>query len=288
MWVRMAEDGTLETDGNGGPIPLGIDTPPSVMLPSATPKARKTGTGVRDDYVVHFTGRGGTPNAHLPDYIARTGAAQRVWTILRRQALLALRPFGRRYTYPTVCFCEGDETARARLVRDDRYSGEGIAFRRRAVERWGARPVVYADADIIERLLDALGSFERREQARGDLADGEHLQFNLVRALLVRDWPGSRESHFLPEVTRRNEWSHEHEMRLVLPTHDYKGSGAYWTFEQGDVAHLLLPEDRKAANKLAQTATEHDHDWILDLPVRLYADDGQVVAEQTLSELVAG
>lgn len=283
MWVQMAEDGSLATGENGEPIPLGIDTPTSVMLPPGTPKARKTGTGVRDGYVVHFTGRGGTANDHLPQHIVSARAAQRVWMILRHQALLALRPFGRRYSFPTVCFCEGDATARALLVRDGRYSGEGIAFHRRAVERWGARPLVYADADIIDRLHEALARFVRTE--RHDFADGEQVQIDLVRALLVRDWPGSRENHPDSDVRGRSEWSHEHEMRLVLPTHDYMGSGAYWTFEQADVAHLLLHEDRKAASKLAQTAVKDGRDWILDLPVCLYGKDGRVVAEQALLEL---
>lgn len=282
MWVKMADDGTVARDADGKPIPLPVETPRSVMVPEATPRTRRTGTGVRDASVVHFTGRRGTKNDGIPDHIRDASASKRLWMILRDRALLAVPTFGRRYTYPTVCFCEGDAAARALLLRNRNYSGHAVAFKRSAVERWGARPVVYADADIIERLMEALNRLERYE--RDDPLEGDQLRMNLIRALLIRDWPGSREDHPLADVDDPNEWSHEHEMRLILPTHDH--GNAYWTFDEEDIAHLLLPEDLVAATKLARTAIKRGHGWILDLPVRLIGDDGEPADDRPLRELV--
>jgi hypothetical protein len=95
-----------------------------------------------------------------------------------------------------VCFCEGDEGARARLISSGPCQPYGVAFHRAQVEAWGARPLIYADADAISLIRDALRCHE--QVAGAALAPEEQARLNLLRALLVRDWPGTFEDqdHF--------------------------------------------------------------------------------------------
>lgn len=213
---------------------------------------------------------------------------RRLLNILAEQALLALEPFGRTWVYPSVCFCEGDEAARARLIapqgnggyrRPGRYMRFGIAFHRSHVEEWGARPLIYADADIIAFLLESLASHERSQSAQNREEIG---RLAMTRALLTRDWPGSEEGrdyfdqHGLDyDLLSPNEWSHEHEMRLLLADPSgWAPSRAYWTFDGESVAHLLLPagHPEDLAN-FAQAVADHAP-WAAHVDLHLLGTDG--------------
>lgn len=136
MWVQPDADGDIARSEAGEPIPAGGGMPACFVEPPVTKTRRRTDTGVRDDFVVHFTGRQGRSNTNLPPTVAGLTAPQRVLRILQEQALLAVETFGRHWSYPVVCFCEGDEAARAKLMTDHRYAPYGIAFHRDHVEAW--------------------------------------------------------------------------------------------------------------------------------------------------------
>lgn len=269
--------------------------PACFVDPPITRRPRRTDTGVRDEFVVHFTGRQGRSNANIPAALRKLTAPQRVFKILQDRALLAVQTFGRNWSYPVVCFCEGDQTARAQLLAGARYGPYGIAFHREAVEGWGARPVIYADADVIELLYAAVHQYSRDH--REELDDDENRRLNVARALLMRDWPGAEEDqaffeeHGLSfELRNPNEWSHEHEMRLVMPGRTLGSAWGttpnvfYWLFEPPAIAHILWPASTSGdvQGLAAAVAADPNAAWALDLEVRLVGPDGMPAAANPL------
>jgi hypothetical protein len=196
-----------------------------------------------------------------------------------------------------VFFCEGDEGARARLVSSGPCQPYGVAFHRAQVEAWGARPLIYADADAISLIRDALRCHE--QVAGAALAPEEQARLNLLRALLVRDCltlrdvRGPRPLRFEEDrldfdLRSPNEWSHEREMRLILPFGGIGAPRAYWTFMEAAVAHLLLPAGHpEGLQAFARwVADEERARWALDMTVRLVDDEGRPGDGNTLGSYV--
>lgn len=165
-------------------------------------------------------------------------------------------------------------------MKDSRYLRYALAFHRDFVERWGARPVVYADADIIDFLYQSLGAYSRDH--RQDITETEQRRLNVVRSLMVRDWPGAEESQVFFEehrldfdVQNTNEWSHEQEMRLIMP--ESSGWGRlrfYWRFEPEAVSHVLWPTLGDIEGFAEAVAADSEAQWALDTEVHLIGSDG--------------
>ncbi|MBW3662728.1 MAG: hypothetical protein KY469_06485 [Actinobacteria bacterium] len=230
MWILADADGNIARDEAGDTVPAAGGMPACFIDPPVTTKRRRTDTGVRDEFVVHFTGRQGRLNSHLPAPLQALTPPQRIFKILQDRALLAVQAFGRHRNYPVICFCEGDQAARANLMTGARYDRYGIAFHRQAVEGLGSRPVIYTDADVIELFYTAIHQYWRDH--RDELSEDDERRLKITRAPLMRNWPGAEEDqaylqeHRLSfELRNPNEWSHEHEMRLVMPRHS---SGSAW------------------------------------------------------------
>jgi len=122
--------------------------------------------------------------------------------------------------YPAVCFTEQtlDNFVKSCKVLSNRYNPYGIALHKRALYRYGGRPVIYGEEDILgRRLRPNEHGYEQSKETKETYEGGLPRDYQY---LWVRYEPiPNRDGYVI-------DWTHEREWRCVVraPYHALEGS----------------------------------------------------------------
>jgi hypothetical protein len=171
--------------------------------------------------LVHFVRRIGNHHADVPESIKQQSAMQRLANILVDRCILGFRQFGANDGRRMVCFSACSPAGARALVKQDRYEGVGLAFKKDfAFQEWGAGPALNIRGDEMRDLPEPF------------------------RERTVRYWPGTiwEGSHSFeladPDLDNPSEWMYESEWRG-------RATGAVpgCRFQLKDVQFLFGPEN---------------------------------------------
>jgi hypothetical protein len=96
-------------------------------------------------YLVHLTGRHGTPNSAVPASLRELTAPARLEAILNEGLIYGFDCFGS--ARPVVCFCEGSTETLNWLVTEGGYEPWGLSLRKDHVYAHGGGPAYYVRSE---------------------------------------------------------------------------------------------------------------------------------------------
>jgi hypothetical protein len=101
-------------------------------------------------YLVHLTGRTGTPNSRVPRDIRRLAASARLEAILNQRSINGFECFGS--GLPVVCMCEGSIETLNWLVAERKYEPWGLGLKKEYVYGQGGGPAYYVRSEELPAL----------------------------------------------------------------------------------------------------------------------------------------
>jgi hypothetical protein len=107
----------------------------------------------QSDELVHFTGKGGSFTAEVPDDIRQMRPSERLDVILSSRQLRGFPPFGG--TRACVCFSESPPDHLAHLITWRGFSPWGIVITRKQMLDAGGGSVAYVPTGVRERFVNA-------------------------------------------------------------------------------------------------------------------------------------